>query len=86
MALHPQLTHHFSRVLSAGLSASKPGVQLPPGVDYMLRDYGIGHNFKHVSRRLEKRDVEKFEFVLGMMFPPLWKAALEGSNMKSSNE
>jgi protein-tyrosine-phosphatase len=68
MAIHPQLTRHFSRVLSSGLSASKPGVQLPPGVDYMLRDYGVSHNFKHVSRRLEKRDVDKFEFVLGLIF------------------
>jgi protein-tyrosine-phosphatase len=80
MAIHPQLTHCFSRVLSSGLSASKPGVQLPPGVDYMLRDCGVSHNFKHVSRRLEKRDVEKFEFVLGLILSLSCKVLLNGSD------
>jgi protein-tyrosine-phosphatase len=80
MAIHPQLTHCFSRVLSSGLSASKPGVQLPPGVDYMLRDYGVSHNFKHVSRRLEKRDMERFEFVLGLIFSLSCKIPLDGSD------
>ena len=80
MAAHPQLAHHFSRVLSSGLSASKPGIQLPPGVDYMLRDYGVSHNFKHVSRRLEKRDVEKFEFVLGLISSLSCEVALDGSD------
>ena len=32
----------------------------------MLRDYGISSKFSHTSRRLERRDVEKFEFVLTM--------------------
>lgn len=67
MARYPQLTGYFSRVLSAGLSASKPGVPLPPGVDFMLRDYGISDNFTHISRRLERRDVERFEFLLTMV-------------------
>jgi protein-tyrosine-phosphatase len=80
MAIHPQLTHCFSRVLSSGLSASKPGVQLPPGVDYMLRDCGLSHNFKHVSRRLEKRDIERFEFVLGLIFCLSHKIPLDGSD------
>jgi len=66
MALHPILATSFSRVLSAGLAASKPGVPLPPGVEFMLRDYGINTDFSHTSRRLERRDVEKFEYVLTM--------------------
>lgn len=81
MAIHPQLTHCFSRVLSSGLSASKPGVQLPPGVDYMLRDCGVSHNFKLVSRRLEKRDVERFEFVLGLIFSLSYKNPLGRSDL-----
>jgi len=32
----------------------------------MLRDYGISSKFSHISRRLERRDVEKFEYVLTM--------------------
>ena len=43
----------------------------------MLRDYGIGYNSKFVSRRLEKRDVEKFEFVLGMVLSLLWRSLLK---------
>ncbi len=63
---HETLATIFSRVLSAGLAASKPGVPLSAGVDFMLRDYGICDNFVHISRRLERRDVEKFEYVLTM--------------------
>jgi protein-tyrosine-phosphatase len=64
---HENLATHFSRVSSAGLAASKPGVPLSAGVDFMLRDYGICNNgFAHISRRLERRDVEKFEYVLTM--------------------
>ncbi|KAL9115515.1 MAG: hypothetical protein Q9227_000836 [Pyrenula ochraceoflavens] len=66
MAQHPTLASCFSRVLSAGLSASKPGVPLPPGVEFLLRDYGICEDFQHTSRRLEKRDVERFEYILAM--------------------
>src|SRR5690348_2653099 len=63
---HPVLANRFSRVLSAGLYATKPGVPLSPGVDFMLRDHGICENFSHISRRLERRDVEKYEYVLTM--------------------
>jgi protein-tyrosine-phosphatase len=63
---HETLATNFSRVLSAGLAASKPGVPISAGVDFMLRDYGICDNFVHISRRLERRDVEKFEYVLTM--------------------
>lgn len=66
MAQHPILAAHFSRVSSAGLSASKPGVPLVPGVDFLLRDYNIAENFVHISRRLERRDVEKYEYTLTM--------------------
>src|SRR6266536_272941 len=63
---HPTLAAHFSRVLSAGLSAAKSGVPLPSGVSLLLRDNGIHENFIHTSRRLERRDVEKYEYVLVM--------------------
>jgi protein-tyrosine-phosphatase len=63
---HEALATNFSRVLSAGVAASKPGVPVSAGVDFMLRDYGICENFVHISRRLERRDVEKFEYVLTM--------------------
>lgn len=63
---HENLATHFSRVLSAGLAACKPGVPISAGVAIMLRDYGICDNFTHTSRRLERRDVEKFEYVLTM--------------------
>jgi protein-tyrosine-phosphatase len=63
---HETLAANFSRVLSAGVAASKPGVPLSAGVDFMLRDYGICDNFVHTSRRLERRDVEKFEYILTM--------------------
>jgi protein-tyrosine-phosphatase len=66
VALHPALAGSFSRILSAGIAASKPGVPLSAGVEFMLRDYGIGPKFSHTSRRLERRDVEKFEYVLTM--------------------
>jgi protein-tyrosine-phosphatase len=66
VALHPALAGSFSRILSAGIAASKPGVPLSAGVEFMLRDYGISPNFSHTSRRLERRDVEKFEYVLAM--------------------
>lgn len=66
MREHVTLAACFSRVLSAGLSASKPGVPLPAGVEFLLRDYGISENFQHTSRRLEKRDVERFEYILAM--------------------
>lgn len=66
MIEHVSLAGCFSRVLSAGLSASKPGVPLPAGVEFLLRDYGISESFQHTSRRLEKRDVERFEYILAM--------------------
>ncbi|KAL9621268.1 MAG: hypothetical protein Q9160_004289 [Pyrenula sp. 1 TL-2023] len=66
MREHVTLAACFSRVLSAGLSASKPGVPLPAGVEFLLRDYGISEDFQHTSRRLEKRDVERFEYILAM--------------------
>lgn len=66
VALHPALAGSFSRILSAGIAASKPGIPLSPGVEFMLRDYGISPKFSHTSRRLERRDVEKFEYVLTM--------------------
>ena len=66
VALHPVLATSFSRILSAGIAASKPGVPLSAGVEFMLRDYGISSKFSHISRRLERRDVEKFEYVLTM--------------------
>jgi protein-tyrosine-phosphatase len=66
VALHPALAGSFSRILSAGIAASKPGVPLLAGVEFMLRDYGISPKFSHTSRRLERRDVEKFEYILTM--------------------
>jgi protein-tyrosine-phosphatase len=66
VALHPPLAGCFSRILSAGIAASKPGIPLSPGVEFMLRDYGISPTSSHISRRLERRDVEKFEYVLTM--------------------
>ena len=66
VALHAPLAGSFSRILSAGTAASKPGVPLSAGVEFMLRDYGISAKFSHTSRRLERRDVEKFEYVLTM--------------------
>ncbi len=66
VALHPPLAAGFSRILSAGIAASKPGVQASPGVEFMLRDYNINSKFSHTSRRLERRDVEKFEYILTM--------------------
>lgn len=66
MVDHASLAQYFSRVLSAGLSASKPGLPLPAGVEFLLRDYGISEDFQHISRRLEKRDVERFEYILTM--------------------
>ena len=68
MALHPPLGARFSRVLSAGIAASKPGVPLDAGVQFFLRDYRVSDNFSHTSRRLERRDVNKFEYVLTMSF------------------
>jgi protein-tyrosine-phosphatase len=65
-AAHPPLASHFSRVLSAGLSVAKLGVALPAGLGLMLRDCGISENFVHTSRRIERRDVEKYEYVLVM--------------------
>jgi protein-tyrosine-phosphatase len=65
-ATHPALAGHFSRIGSVGLLASKPGVPLSSGVSLLLRDQGIHENFIHTSRRLERRDVEKYEYVLVM--------------------
>jgi protein-tyrosine-phosphatase len=58
------LGNKFCRVISAGITARKPGVPLSPGVDFMLRDFGICENFQHTSRRLEARDILNYEFIL----------------------